>query len=1214
MQRSWVSLQRRFRLRKNAGQGEIQNRFDNLRQIPSFLRPYHYSNRYRSFFTVSIMNDIPSSARNERDLLLATIDLPTTEREAYLQQACQDNPVLKARVLQLLQHADATGSFMAAPAVDLQATTPMQAFEMGGQIDRYRLMEQLGEGGMGIVFVAEQSEPVRRKVALKLIKPGMDSKAVIARFEAERQALALMDHPNIARVLDAGTTRERLPYFVMELVRGLPITQYCDQAKATIDQRLLLFIDVCNAVQHAHQKGIIHRDLKPSNILVTLHDGKPVVKVIDFGVAKALHQQLTQHTIYTALNQVVGTPLYMSPEQLELSGLDIDTRTDIYSLGVLLYELLSGTTPFDRDRLLKSGFDEMRRIIREEEPPRPSYRVTTMPQAQQSTFAERRGIDQRTFQRSIESELDWIVLKTLEKDRNRRYSSAADLGADVHRFLAHEIVLACPPSWSYTILKTMRKHRIAVATISLVLLSLLLGLIATSWQWRRAYLAEGKATAANQLAHDREGLANRRLKIAEDTIEVMYTEFAREWLGSQAGTSQRQSQFLHKAVAAFEQLAAEVPSDQTPRLGAIRANLRAGQMLNQLSDFDSALTRLSTANDMAAKALKVNSENIDLQLLVAQIQVSLASIYRSRGERASNIECTDKALSILTRLANRDDSNDEQKIEIAKGFSNCVLGFSAEKSRTEEAAVAAVESVRLARQLLNRDPGNVMLMQLLANSLNARGQQALWWGKENEVSEAAYAESIALKKKIVALAPDRIDVLLSIPGTLQNYGVVLGRLKRTEEGKKNTLERLALLRELTLRFPERPDLASQLGEVLRVAGNNEYRAGRTSEAWQLWNECETLLERVVKEHPDLSSARRSLALSLHQFSNTQKTDGNLEQSQETLTKCNTYIAEFIRQFPDDAEMHVIYQRTLRDLAILDLQLGHHERAFTSAQAILNSEFEGTLRERTTNRNVEDFQDHIGHLLGCVIPDMIASRCFKMAQDAESSPDIQARYQDFQLQCKVMCNKYLDDWKTNRPDHVKEWRELIERIDSEDAWKAHHRSSSLVNLYEDALLATQSVALKDYISSISKADEMPKHWSDVVLVAASSPKFCESREQIVEFASRGFAMSNTAPHALRAMAWLTFRKGDFQQCINNLDTLGQQPDDEFVRAMALKKLGRDADAIRTLELAKRFVVENEVELTERLKKESVPGQPNIQTYRRLQAEAEQLILPAPDASK
>ena len=332
---------------------------------------------------------------------------------------------------------------------------------LGTVIGPYKLLEQIGEGGFGVVFLAEQERPVRRRVALKIIKPGMDTRQVIARFEAERQALAMMDHPNIAKVHDAGATENGRPYFVMELVQGVPITEYCDQCNLTTRERLELFITVCQAVQHAHQKGIIHRDIKPTNVLVAMQDGRPAPKIIDFGVAKAIDQRLTEHTLTTAFAQMVGTPLYMSPEQAELSPLGVDTRSDIYSLGVLLYELLTGTTPFDKDRLHAASYDELRRIIREEEPPRPSARISTLAADLATTVAEHRRTDARRLSRHVRGELDWIVMKCLEKDRNRRYETPNSLARDIERYLHDEPVQACPPSTVYRFRKFARRNKVA---------------------------------------------------------------------------------------------------------------------------------------------------------------------------------------------------------------------------------------------------------------------------------------------------------------------------------------------------------------------------------------------------------------------------------------------------------------------------------------------------------------------------------------------------------------------------------------------------------------------------------------------------------------------------------------------------------------------------------------------------------------------------------
>ena len=420
---------------------------------------------------------------NPESVFAQMIEIDSPEkRAAFLEQACGHDPDLRREMEKLVSDHFKAGRFLESPAARCLATIEQPSAERPGTtIGPYKLMEQIGEGGMGLVFVAEQRQPVRRKVALKIIKPGMDSRQVIARFEAERQALAMMDHPNIAKVHDGGTTPTGRPYFVMELVRGVPITEYCDDNRLKPRERLELFGHVCAAVQHAHQKGIIHRDIKPSNVLVVSHDGTPVVKVIDFGVAKAMGQQLTDKTVYTDFLQFIGTPLYMSPEQAGQSGLDVDTRTDVYALGVLLYELLTGTTPFDKDRLHKAGYEEIRRLIREEEPPKPSTRISTLGQAGTTVSAQRQS-DSKQLCKMLRGELDWIVMKALEKDRNRRYESASALAADVQRYLQDEHVQACPPSALYRLRKFTRRHRARLGVAAILGIAVLLGGAAFLWR------------------------------------------------------------------------------------------------------------------------------------------------------------------------------------------------------------------------------------------------------------------------------------------------------------------------------------------------------------------------------------------------------------------------------------------------------------------------------------------------------------------------------------------------------------------------------------------------------------------------------------------------------------------------------------------------------------------------------------------------------------
>jgi tetratricopeptide (TPR) repeat protein len=466
------------------------------------------------------------------------------ERRAFLDRACKGDERLRARVEGLLAAQAEAEQFFAegclprslsgpAPAASWSASTASEAARqdqvaeesVGTRIGRYKLVQKIGEGGCGVVYMAEQEEPVRRRVALKIIKLGMESRSVIARFEAERQALAMMDHPNIARVFDAGATEHGSPYFVMELVRGVRITKYCDKNHLGIRQRLDLFIQICHAIQHAHQKGIIHRDIKPSNIMVALHDGVPVPKVIDFGISKATDARLADGLSFTAYAQLIGTPDYMSPEQADQSGLDIDTRSDIYSLGVLLYELLTGKTPFDTKELLGSGLDDFRKTLRERAPPRPSDRLLTIPRSDVSTAAECRQTDPSSLYSLIRDDLDWVVMKALEKDHRRRYETANGLAMDIERHLNSEPVTAHPRSGLYQFRKLVRRNRVVFATGGAVALALVFGLGTSTWLFLKERDARQRAvTAEQQQAHLRME-AESRAKVTQAALLVSQEKF-----------------------------------------------------------------------------------------------------------------------------------------------------------------------------------------------------------------------------------------------------------------------------------------------------------------------------------------------------------------------------------------------------------------------------------------------------------------------------------------------------------------------------------------------------------------------------------------------------------------------------------------------------------------------------------------------------------------
>ena len=742
----------------------------------------------RVIFTAALIREVPA------------------ERAAFLDEACAGNAALRSRVESLLAEHQQLGSFMDVPPLSLTVAHPQECD--GAQIGPYKLLQQIGEGGMGTVFMAEQHEPVKRRVALKVIKLGMDTRQVIARFEAERQALTLMDHPNIAKVLDAGTTDSGRPYFVMELVKGQPITLYCDEHRLTPRQRLELLIPVCQAIQHAHQKGIIHRDIKPTNILVAEYDEQPVPKVIDFGVAKATSQTLTEKTMFTGLGQIVGTLEYMSPEQAKVNQVDIDTRSDIYSLGVLLYELLTGSTPFDRKRLHSAAFDEMLRIIREEEPPKPSTRLSDSYDSLPSISALRHT-EPAKLPKLVRGELDWIVMKALEKDRSRRYETANGFAADLDRYLNDEAVQACPPSTAYQLRKFVKRNRAQVIAGCIVTGALVLGVIGTSIGMVWALTEKAKATAsavseaeAKVAAQENEQKAIASTRAAEASKEKeararqraeTITEFVTTALKSSdaqnigAATGATGAVYDMTILAAMDNAVTDIDSGRFKDDPETEASLRdtIGVILFNNAKYDKALPLLERALDMRERLFGGDAPAVATSL------TSLATLHLEQGRFSQAEPLFARALAIREKALSPDHA------DLATGLNNLASLYQVQ-SRYAEAEPLYTRALAIQEKALGPNHSSV------ANSLNNLATLYRAQGLYAQ-AEPLYTRALAIREK--DLGPDHPNVA----NGLNNLATLYLDQSRYAQAEPLFMRALAI-REKAL-GPEHPTVAQNLNSL-----------------------------------------------------------------------------------------------------------------------------------------------------------------------------------------------------------------------------------------------------------------------------------------------------------------------------------------------------------------------------------------------------------------
>jgi serine/threonine protein kinase len=875
-----------------------------------------------------------------------------SERAAFLDRTCAKNQALRAEVEALLRAHERSGDLLDLPDKE-PVTTNLPARECPGMvIGPYKLLEQIGEGGMGTVWMAEQTEPLQRRVAVKVVKEGMDSRQVLARFEAERQALALMEHPNIARVLDAGRTQSGRPYFVMELVKGQPITKYCDEKRLGVRERLELFGDVCRAVQHAHQKGIIHRDLKPSNVLVAPYDGKPVVKVIDFGVAKATGQRLTDKTLFTGFGALVGTPEYMSPEQAEVNNQDIDTRSDIYSLGVLLYELLTGSTPLTRQRLKESALLEVLRVIREEEPPRPSTRLSESKDSL-PTISAQRQTEPAKLTKLVRGELDWIVMKALEKDRNRRYETANGLATDVQRYLADEPVQACPPSTWYRLRKFGRRNKGKLVVTAALLALLLAGTVVSTWQAMRATFAEKETQDALTKVTEEKAKTEKALAAAREALDTMTDDVVATMFARQPELDESEKAFLRKVLAHYEAVALQIAQSAGARFLRAKGQYKVAHLHELLGDSDGAAGYQKAANLLQELADEF-PDKAEYRHNLARTNGRLGILLAEAGQDKEAETSLGQAITLLTKLAEDSRNNTGYRADLANNYLS--LGYLLQRRQDYvESGKAYGEAVDRLEKLVAERGDVAAHHQDLARARMDMGQLLREQAKL-ESADKLYEQAISVQEQQLQKFPDVPARRRQLADSYHGRGIVYAEQKRMGEAEKTFARALDLREKLTADFPKVVVYRKELARNYSALGYLSALQKKFDAAEKAYHKALAVQEKLAAERGSVAGYREDLALTYGHLATLHQQRNQFAQAVPLLEKGRAQLQAALSANAGAPIARRFLRETQRSLATCYLELGDHARLAATADDLARLGF----------APADDTYDAAGMLSSCAI--------------------------------------------------------------------------------------------------------------------------------------------------------------------------------------------------------------------------------------------------------